>query len=334
MFAMLTYYHQYIYYLYRKLVSFTNEARSDDLKLTHWQRIDKKKQLSQDDSTASSDQYPFSKFDKKILIVFYNDEEYNALLQDANWTREETDYLMSLCLEFDLRWIVITDRYEYPNMTRTMEDLKDRYFQINRKLSSSRTSNPTLTSQYKFDKDRETERKRHLELLFTRTVEQIREEEALVYELRRRERHEAHWAKEREAMVKIFSLNGDFRGPADNDAAADGKFKKKKTGKEEEGYVEEPVRKERLTAGVYLRGARLATHRPGSKAVVQTRVAGLLDEIGVGQKPLLPTQKVGQRFDDLKNQIWQLLEIKRQIDKLQHDLSVLQNKRDDKKRKR
>ena len=31
-----------------------------------------------------------------------------------DWSRKETDYLMSLCREYDLRWIVILDRFECP----------------------------------------------------------------------------------------------------------------------------------------------------------------------------------------------------------------------------
>ena len=32
--------------------------------------------------------------------------------RDADWDRAETDYLLSLCEQFDLRFLVIADRYE------------------------------------------------------------------------------------------------------------------------------------------------------------------------------------------------------------------------------
>jgi DNA methyltransferase 1-associated protein 1 len=55
----------------------------------------------------------------------YTDEEWNTVIKemdDANnltdqslphrtWTREETDELFKLCREYDLRFIVIHDRY-------------------------------------------------------------------------------------------------------------------------------------------------------------------------------------------------------------------------------
>ena len=32
---------------------------------------------------------------------------------DKDWTKEETDYLFDLVKEYDLRWHVISDRYDY-----------------------------------------------------------------------------------------------------------------------------------------------------------------------------------------------------------------------------
>lgn len=41
------------------------------------------------------------------------------------WTKEETDELFDLCERFDLRFIVIADRFP---SSRTVEELKDRYY--------------------------------------------------------------------------------------------------------------------------------------------------------------------------------------------------------------
>ena len=79
--------------------------------------------------------------------------------QDPDWTKEETDYLWSLCAEFDLRWIIITDRYEWQDKQRTMEDLKDRYYSGVRALLAGRTPESLMTASqletynsYKWDK--------------------------------------------------------------------------------------------------------------------------------------------------------------------------------------
>ena len=41
---------------------------------------------------------------------------------DSNWSREETDYLFKLVNEWDSRWYLIVDRYDYPGgKERSME---------------------------------------------------------------------------------------------------------------------------------------------------------------------------------------------------------------------
>lgn len=41
------------------------------------------------------------------------------------WTKEDTDQLFDLCERFDLRFVVIADRFP---SSRTVEELKDRYY--------------------------------------------------------------------------------------------------------------------------------------------------------------------------------------------------------------
>lgn len=42
--------------------------------------------------------------------------------EDKEWTREETDYLFDLVRQYDARFYVVADRYEYSGgSTRTME---------------------------------------------------------------------------------------------------------------------------------------------------------------------------------------------------------------------
>lgn len=54
---------------------------------------------------------------------------------DSNWTKEETDELFELIKQFDLRFIVVADRFEGNSATpKSMEDMKDRYYTISRKL--------------------------------------------------------------------------------------------------------------------------------------------------------------------------------------------------------
>ena len=52
---------------------------------------------------------------------------------EHSWTKEETDYLWDLCEKFDLRFIVIYDRYEN-NRSRGLEELKDRYYSVSKRI--------------------------------------------------------------------------------------------------------------------------------------------------------------------------------------------------------
>jgi DNA methyltransferase 1-associated protein 1 len=75
---------------------------------------------------------------------------------DDDWSREETDYLFDLLRKYDLRFLVVADRWEYPSQ-RTVEDLKHRYYSVCRKLirarpASDEASRSALLNSYSFDK--------------------------------------------------------------------------------------------------------------------------------------------------------------------------------------
>jgi DNA methyltransferase 1-associated protein 1 len=105
--------------------------------------------------------YAFAKYNKKIELLEYNDAEWTVLKlgADPEWSRAETDYLFDLCRQFDLRFVVIADRYNFvpPALPaadaaqgagpappaaepkqRSVHELKARYFGIARRLVQSR----------------------------------------------------------------------------------------------------------------------------------------------------------------------------------------------------
>ncbi|KAF9166282.1 swr complex subunit [Actinomortierella ambigua] len=307
---------------------FVNPMRDDDMVLHHWQKT----------MTDPNEEYFFSRYNKIINLQEYTPEEYTKHLQDSDWTMEETAYLWDLCRRFDLRWVLIQDRYEWPpreedamayrtiagvvpkpessaqaqssqsssstdavttsgaapsnamdttpdsistqiqpngasstlstpsttsdataiasltpaagatsstsvattpaeatpapasvvvkkeevdvvRKVRTMEDLKARYYAINRTLirlrmsdSSQAVEKAQLLSSMAYDKNREIERKKNLEILNTRTPEQIEEEEALYLEARRIDQNEKKITKERESLLRLLNLR-DMYGP-------------------------------------------------------------------------------------------------------------------------
>ncbi|CAO1624477.1 unnamed protein product [Sympodiomycopsis kandeliae] len=203
-----------------KMEEFMNPARKDDLVLKHWVADDGQLEGQEDeaDGTGSSSQmprreYPFAAFNTSSGVFSYTNEEYNSYLKDEDWSKEETDHLMDLCQTYDLRFIVIADRWDHPptaHKKRTMEDMKARYYTICRRMIRSRISiedmqgRQQILATYHFDKNQETERKKILNRLFERTPAQLAEEEALYVELRRIEQNEAKFASDREDLLKLL----------------------------------------------------------------------------------------------------------------------------------
>ena len=91
------------------------------------------------------EQYRFAKYNVEISVPQYDDAKYEEHLKSAEWSREETDYLIGLVKEFAQKWPIIIDRYEWPppgavqgestalartGEERTLEQLKARYYQV------------------------------------------------------------------------------------------------------------------------------------------------------------------------------------------------------------
>ena len=70
-----------------------------------------------------------------IKVISYTDDEWERYIRDldATWSREENDHLIHLCHRFDLRFVVISDRYDVQYI-RSIEELKDRYYSVAKKL--------------------------------------------------------------------------------------------------------------------------------------------------------------------------------------------------------
>ncbi|KRZ56830.1 DNA methyltransferase 1-associated protein 1 [Trichinella nativa] len=168
--------------------SFTNPARSDNLKLKHW--------CSKEDCKAV---YPFARFNAKLTIPRFNSQEYGELLREKGWTEDETILLMNMCDRFSLRWAVIHDQWccramfdqsliDSGSMAKSLDDLRERYYYVINRLAETRG-----TTLAPFDSDHERRRREQATKLWNRTKEQVEEEKQLLMALekiksRRRER--------------------------------------------------------------------------------------------------------------------------------------------------
>ncbi|KAH7914414.1 hypothetical protein BJ138DRAFT_400416 [Hygrophoropsis aurantiaca] len=198
---------------------FKNGARGDSLRLSHWAK----------EASDSDAEYPFVKYNIQSTPFTYSQDEYTRFLEDRDWTKEETDYLFNIVKEYDSRWYIAHDRYDYPEgPVRTLEDLKDRYYSVCRKLIRSRpwagdeSSKAQFLSSYMFDKEREVTRKGYIASLETRSQAEIAEEEALFIELKRLEQNERRFKKERDELLRTLlgvdsglpDVIGEEDGPA------------------------------------------------------------------------------------------------------------------------
>ncbi|KAJ2876611.1 swr complex subunit [Coemansia aciculifera] len=202
---------------------FKSSARgdSDSLILYHWAKA----------SEQYSDYY-YARYNARAKPCQYTDEEYSKCIEPLNndWTRVETDYLLHLCQTLDLRFIVVHDRYyTHPDcplasvvLDRTLEDIKDRYYAVCRALTQLRSGEDSgdpddlplqATNKLaddlallRFDKSKERERKQYLEALFTRSKDEIEEEEILIAEARRIEANERRLVHEREMLLQSHAL--------------------------------------------------------------------------------------------------------------------------------
>lgn len=356
------------------------------------------------------------------------------------WDYEEVDYLFQLCRKYDLRWFIIHDRYCYESTEhRTLEDLKDKFYEVCQNYFAARDSKDPLLQSLKYDKEKEIERKQYLNRLLSRTAAEIAEEEALIIESKkfgmaakkilneresllrlldspnsdqnssqymtsqgisqlyntlltdktRKRKHDSSipenpWMKQQQQFAqqkqrlqqlhekkrsepsqpisrtatvsKSLSAetpelstnhtnsnsNGVDTGIATPvlSSASPRKTKKQKLElqnsirrKNEAQYVEHLLKNfteeekkslgviahgEKLYPGVYLRGTKISTFKPA----LQNKVIAILQELGLPMRPAMPSYDVVQVQEKLLKQIVKLLDLKKQIDKLDAEKAV------------
>ncbi|KAF3776797.1 SWR1-complex protein 4 [Nymphaea thermarum] len=158
---------------------FTSSARKDNLQLFHWVKVA--------NGVPPTGDYAFAKYNKHVDIIKYTDEEYEKYLTDPDWTKEETDQLFDLCDQFDLRFIVVADRFP---TSRSVEELKSRYYAVSRALVIAKAPNAGDVSGHPLVKDpynvnQEVERKRALSTVLTQTKQLERKNVEVLPEAKR-----------------------------------------------------------------------------------------------------------------------------------------------------
>jgi DNA methyltransferase 1-associated protein 1 len=279
--------------------SFTHPARNDNLHLNHWQR---REDVNKD--------YEYAQFNKKINLVEFTDNEYETLINDIDpyWTKEETLYLWDLCKQFDLRFIVIYDKYD-TQYDRTVEELKDRYYSVSKKILEYRKcyNHPILKSGYNYEQ--EMKRRACLERIISRS----KEESQMEYEMLKQA---CELEKKTEKFEKIENELKNLNEGGKNISSF-------------EEYIKDHIND--TDSFVYLRSQKLKHPLPTSEKI-QKKVEVFLKELNIPDK-LTPSQRVEQSFDCIRNSLIILTSLKKHSDKKEREkakltqtLTDLQNK--------
>ena len=173
---------------------FKNSARGDQLMLKHWVKTGAGGAVLPGSNGGDvGGDYAFSKYNKKVDMLAYNDEEYGSLLAqltNGDWSREETDHLFELLQRFDLRFLVAHDRWEHKGTkNRSVEEMKARYYEIARALLEARADVPEEAAAHPllkdpFNADAERDRKLALADQMERTNALEREEQNILDEVK------------------------------------------------------------------------------------------------------------------------------------------------------
>ncbi|XP_010679469.1 SWR1-complex protein 4 isoform X2 [Beta vulgaris subsp. vulgaris] len=286
-------------------LSFTNSARKDNLELYHWVRVV--------NGVPPTGDYPFAKYNKSVEVIKYTDEEYEKYLTDP-WTKEETDTLFDFCERFDLRFILIADRFPSP---RTVEELKDRYYNVCRAILIARAPSPADVSGHPLVKEgynakQETERKRALSMVLSQTKLQERKDAEVLAEAKRiqESRMLAKGAEEPElpSASDVGAEHADriaLPGSVSPVAAAP------------TAAADNATQASLRMLRVYLRTYALdqMVQAASASAGLRTikRVEQTLQDLGVNLKPKIPTKAVCSEHLELRKEILTLLNLQKQL---------------------
>lgn len=297
-----------------KWMPFTNPARKDGAVFYHWRR-----------AADEGQDYPFARFNKTVDVPAYSDLEYHQHLHDENWSKHETDRLFELCRRFDLRFVVIHDRWDHGQSKRSIEDLKERYYNVCAVLAKVRSPGGSDTKVRVFDAQHERRRKEQLEKLFHRTEEQIEEEERLMQELKKIEQRKKEREKKTLDLQKLITAadsNIEARRPERKTTKKAVVCKVKDTNFSPEATnIKFPDFKQ---SGVSLRSQRMKL--PASLGQKKTKaIEQMLEEVGVELNPM-PTKEMVVQYNELRQDIVLLYELKLALANCQYELQTLRHR--------
>ncbi|KAI1428614.1 hypothetical protein F5Y12DRAFT_675047 [Xylaria sp. FL1777] len=326
---------------------FRNSARSDQsLQLRHWRKEteDQSRATSQPQSDGQTpgengmevakktdviEDSGFAKFNVQVDVPQYSEDQYTSNLVNDDWTKDETDYLFGLARDFDLRWPIIWDRYDYtpgnvkeeedaddpdPNTAmipapkvRTMEDLKKRYYEVAAKMMAVQKPVQYMTqaefslheTMANFNPASETQRKKFAQDSLSRSTDEAREEESLLIEVRRIVARQQKLNQDRQDLYRRL----DFP-PTEQDITSFKSSSGLSTLLQNLATADRSKKRKPIldTNGANTPGSAQPSAHPNSTPITESRresiaasTGGHRDSIGGGERPERPTKKGSQQ---------------------------------------
>ncbi|KAI1288071.1 DNA methyltransferase 1-associated protein 1 [Halotydeus destructor] len=310
---------------------FVNPGRSDGFKLHHWRRI-----------ADENKEYPFAKFAVAVNIASYTESEYQQHLETEDWTKAETDYLFDMCRRFDLRFMLICDRWDkqaFP-VSRSVEELKDRYYGIVNTLTKVKSVTGQDLKLKVYDAEHEKKRKEQLIKQYNRTSEQIEEEQKLLEELRKIEARKREREKKTQDLQKLITaadntasvrksetpvLGRPGRGPGRKKLVPRTSAKDAGSAPSTADILESAGIKfpENKSSGTMLRSTKMKL--PASVGQKKAKaIETLLQELNVEVRPM-PTEEISTHFNDLRSDMVLLYELKMALANCEFELQTLKH---------
>lgn len=151
-------------WIYAPIESSARAADNNQLTFFHWVKAD-----------INYPDYPYAKFNIHLEAVTFTDEEYSSHLNDDNWSKDDTETVLDVSHNLDLRWPIIFDRIQL-STHKTPEEIQARYYAVVNKLQTVRDQQALngIPSLYEkktaadFDLEKESKRRLQQDLLFKR----------------------------------------------------------------------------------------------------------------------------------------------------------------------
>ncbi|KAA8495688.1 DNA methyltransferase 1-associated protein 1 [Porphyridium purpureum] len=276
------------------------------------------------------------------------------------WTKADTDVLFELCKRFDLRFPVIHDRWPDHCTKRTLDELRDRYYSVARKIFEVRSKltghaaakaqpsgallrHAQAILQNPFDIEYELIRKDQLEVQFRRDKMELMKEEQLISRARAIDAQRKRALKEKQRLQKLLQISneemeavsvasvkhrigsGVVQSLLTNAAAADGSPRMscgvRLSLDTASGLPSKAFPHRKMVAGVFARSS--LTFTPVTQAIkVAKKVDIHLNQLNIPVRPMA-TGPIMDEFDALRMELVAFLELHRIVSKKEEDVHFM-----------